>query len=101
MRGVWWGGLAVAALVGCSSGSQTNPSDGGGAGGRSGAGGAGASGQPSGSGGNSGLGANSGIGGTPSAATDTNPANPHVTYMPPASPNGPPVTVRPGVGGVT
>ena len=84
----------VAALVGCSSGSQKNPNDGGGTAGRSGAGGAGA-GQPGASGGNSGL------GGAPSAATDTNPANPHVTNMPPSSPNGPTVTVSLGSGGFT
>ena len=57
--------------------------------------GAGGGGQPSATGGNSGL------GGAPSAATDTNPANPHVTNMPPSSPNGPTVTVSLGSGGVT
>jgi hypothetical protein len=84
----------VAALVGCSSGSQKNPTDGGGTAGRNGTVGAGG-GQPSATGGNSGL------GGAPSAATDTNPANPHVTNMPPSSPNGPTVTVSLGSGGVT
>ena len=81
----------VAALVGCSSGSQKNPTDAGG----SGTGGAGAVGHPGTGGGQS------GVGGAPSAATDTNPANPHVTNTPPSSPNGPPVTVQPGAGGVT
>ena len=85
-------GLVVAALVGCSSGSQKNPTDGGGTAGRSGTVGAGGGGQPSATGGDSGL------GGAPSAATDTNPANPHVTNMPPSSPNGPTVTVSLGVG---
>ena len=37
-----------------------------------------------------------GFGGAPSQATDTNPANPHVTMMPPASPNGPQITIPPG-----
>lgn len=84
----------VAALVGCSSGSQNNPTGAGGTGQTStGAGGAG--GQSSAGSGNSGL------GGAPSAATDTNPANPHVTNTPPSSPNGPPVTVQPGSGGLT
>ena len=94
MRATWWRGLVVATLVGCSSGSQKNPNDGGGTGGRIGAGGAGGGGQPSATGGNS-------LGGAPSEATDTNPANPHVTNMPPSSPNGPTVTVSLGSGGVT
>ena len=60
----------------------------------------GANGAGPGAGGNTGGGAN-GVGGAPSQATDTNPANPHVTNMPPASPNGPTVTVQPGTGGAT
>src|SRR3954470_17203137 len=38
-------------------------------------------------------------GAAPSARTDTDPANPHVTTMPPVSPNGPSVTVPPGSSG--
>jgi hypothetical protein len=41
-------------------------------------------------------GSGTGIGGAPSQKTDTNPMNPHVTNMPPTSPNGPTVTIPPG-----
>jgi len=82
---VW---AAFMGALGCSSGSQ-GP-DGGGTG--SGA----AGGTNTGAAGGVGTGV-SGAAGTsasaPSAATDTNPANPNVTTMPPASPNGPRVTV--------
>jgi hypothetical protein len=37
----------------------------------------------------------------PSAKTDTDPGNPHVTTMPPISPNGPTVTVPPGSSGAS
>ena len=43
-----------------------------------------------------GGGAHTGTGGAPLEATDTDPSNPNVTMMPPASPNGPRVTVPPG-----
>jgi hypothetical protein len=98
MHGKWWKVVVVAALLGCSSGSQKSPSDGSASGGTSGRSTGGANGTAPGTGGNTGA---NGTGGAPSPATDTNPANPHVTNAPPASPNGPTVTVQPGTGGVT
>jgi len=73
------GGWCVGALIafGCSNGGS-----GAGTGGAAGHAGAG--------------GARTGGGGAPSQATDTDPSNPNVTMMPPASPNGPPVAVPPG-----
>jgi hypothetical protein len=90
----------VALLVGCSSGSQKSPHDGSAFGGTSGRSTGGANGSGLGAGGDTGGGAN-GVGGAPSQTTDTNPTNPHVTNMPPASPNGPAITVQPGTGGIT